>query len=544
MAATNPNAVSAPAQRPPARADETPPSDPPNRPPTPTEPALHGGRGWIQSVRRPGTLALACVAILGVSFTVHPQFDPDFWWHVLVGDRILDGNFPHTDPFTFTAAGHAFIPQEWGSEVIYALLLHVGMWAVICLMAVVTVAGLGIAIHRARVNTKSPAVLAVVGALSLAVALSTFGPRSQMFTFAFSALLLAILDRHRRAGGRAVWWCVPLFCLWGNLHGGFSIGLGIFVVVMVAEVIERRARPTRSPRPPRTRILALVLGASVAAIGVNPNGYGILLYAGGLLANPVAQANLDEWRSPSFHDPTFLPLALLIVLVVVCASKARRVPLADILLAATGLILTLYAVRSLSLLVVLTAPLLVDGLDAWATEIGLLRRRAAPLAMAFCALALAVVTAVSVVVIAQRLSDPLNNPRSAAYPVAVADAVCATPSSNVLEPYGSAGWLLFQMVRGAPRPCTYHPVFIWGDAQSVGPRIFQEYLDAVAARPDALAILDAEHVQTVWQAADDALPLLLQRTPGWRCVYGAGQQVIYTRSALAATWHADRSGCP
>ncbi|MGH7723495.1 MAG: hypothetical protein ACRENL_11830 [Candidatus Dormibacteria bacterium] len=495
-------------------------------------------------MRRPGVLALLCVAVLGVSFTVQAQFDPDFWWHVLVGDRILDGSFPRVDPFTFTATGHPFITQEWGSEVIYALLLHLGMGAVICLMAVVTVLGLGIALHRARAYTRSPAVLAAVGALALAVAVSTFGPRSQMFTFTFSALLLLILDRHRRAGGRVIWWCVPLFCVWSNLHGGFSVGLGLFLVVTVAEVIERRAGSARSPRPPRTRSLALVLAASVASIGLNPNGYSVLLYAGGLLANPVAQANLDEWRSPSFHDPTFLPLAILVALLVLAGSRARRVPLADVLLAAAGLVLTLYAVRNLSLLVVLTAPLLVDGLDAWATEIGLLRRRASALAMPFCALVLAAVTAVSGVLIAQRIADPLNDDRGAAYPVAVADAVCATPASNVLEPYGSAGWLLFEMVRGAPRPCTYHPVFIWGDVYTIGPRIFQEYLDAVAARPDALSILDAEHVQTVWQARGGALPTLLQHTPGWTCVYGALGQVIYTRSGLATAWHDDRGGCP
>jgi hypothetical protein len=220
------------------------------------------------------------------------------------------------------------------------------------------------------------------------------------------------------------------------------------------------------------------------------------------------------------------------------------VPLSDVLLAAAGVILTLYAVRNLSLLVVLTAPLLADGLDAWASELGLLRRGAASLAIPFCVLALAVATAVSGVVIAQKLTDPLNTPRSGAYPVALADAMCATPSSNVLQPYGSAGWLLFEMVRGAPRPCAYHPLFIWGDANTIGPRIFQEYLDAVAARPDALAILDAEHVQTVWQAEGDALPSLLQRTTGWTCVYGAAGQVIYTRSGLAEAWHADRSGCP
>jgi hypothetical protein len=531
--------VSAPAA---TNAAPAPHTDAPN--PAGRRPRLPAGPAWFQALRRPGVLALACVAVLGVSFTVHPQFDPDFWWHVLVGDRILNGNFPHTDPFTFTAVGHQFIPQEWGSEVLYALLLHLGMWAVIGVMAVVTVAGLGIAIGRAREYTRSPAVLAAVGALALAVAVSTFGPRSQMFTFTFSALLLAILDRHRRIGGRVVWWCVPLFCLWGNLHGGFTIGLGLVVIVLAAELVEHRLLPGRSHGAPRTRTLALVLAASVAVIGVNPNGYAMLTYAGNLLANSVAQANLAEWRSPNFHDPTFLPLALLIVLLVVCACKARRVPLADVLLAAAGVILTLFAVRNLSLVVVLTAPLLVDGLDAWATELGLFKRRSAPLAMPFCALALAVVTVVSAVVIANRLADPLNNDRSAVYPVAVASALCATPPSNVLEPYGSSGWLLFEMVRGAPRPCAFHPVFIWGDAYTMGPRLFQEDLDAVAARPDALTILDTEGVQTVWQTKGDPLPALLQRTPGWTCVLGSEGQVVYTRSTLAGAWHADRSGCP
>jgi hypothetical protein len=282
----------------------------------------------------------------------------------------------------------------------------------------------------------------------------------------------------------------------------------------------------------------------VAVIGVNPNGYAMLAYAGNLVANSAVTANLQEWQSPNFHDATFLPLALLIILLVLCASKARRVPLADMLLAAAGVILTLYAVRNLSLVAVLTAPLLVDGLDAWATDLGLHRRRSGPLALPFCALALAIATAVSGVVIARRLADPLNNDRSAVYPVAVADALCATPPSNVLEPYGSAGWLLFELVRWAPRPCAFHPLFIWGDAYTVGPQLFQQYLDAVAARADAISILDSTRVQTVWQAQGDALPALLQRTPGWTCVLGSGGQLVYTRSSLATGWHADRSACP
>src|ERR1700722_1972804 len=44
--------------------------------------------------------------------------DPDTWWHVAVGQNILDTHtFPTSDPYSFTAPGTHWIAYEWLGEV-------------------------------------------------------------------------------------------------------------------------------------------------------------------------------------------------------------------------------------------------------------------------------------------------------------------------------------------------------------------------------------------------------------------------------------------
>src|SRR3954453_23114871 len=52
--------------------------------------------------------------------------DPGTFWHVSVGDRIIDVGFFDTDPYTFTFAGKPWIPHQWLGECTMAVLNHVG----------------------------------------------------------------------------------------------------------------------------------------------------------------------------------------------------------------------------------------------------------------------------------------------------------------------------------------------------------------------------------------------------------------------------------
>src|SRR5947209_2978935 len=102
------------------------------------------------------------------------------------------------------------------------------------------------AVGRAAPDPLAPAfrTLLLVGCLVLAVvvllATCTIAPgwsvRPQVFTYTFFALLLVMLERCFRDGGRAatrVLWIAPLlFALWVNTHGGFPAGLAVLALYL------------------------------------------------------------------------------------------------------------------------------------------------------------------------------------------------------------------------------------------------------------------------------------------------------------------------
>ncbi|HEV1998466.1 MAG TPA: hypothetical protein VGR61_10100, partial [Candidatus Dormibacteraeota bacterium] len=70
---------------------------------------------WF-TVRR---MFLGAVLLAVIVPAFQPLADPDFFWHVKVGEWILGHHaIPLHDLFTATVANHPFVAHEWGSEVI------------------------------------------------------------------------------------------------------------------------------------------------------------------------------------------------------------------------------------------------------------------------------------------------------------------------------------------------------------------------------------------------------------------------------------------
>jgi len=86
----------------------------------------------------------AGILFLGLlAMTARPATDPDLWWHLRTGQWIVQtGHVPHTDPFSFTRVGHAWVAHEWLSEVVfYELWKHGGAAALIVFSALITTLG-------------------------------------------------------------------------------------------------------------------------------------------------------------------------------------------------------------------------------------------------------------------------------------------------------------------------------------------------------------------------------------------------------------------
>src|SRR5437588_8602387 len=100
-------------------------------------------RQILERLRSP-QIAFAAILVLGLlAMTARPATDPDLSWHLRTGQWIVEtGHVPHSDPFSFTRAGHAWVSHEWLSEVVfYELWKHVGAAGLIVFSAIITTAG-------------------------------------------------------------------------------------------------------------------------------------------------------------------------------------------------------------------------------------------------------------------------------------------------------------------------------------------------------------------------------------------------------------------
>jgi len=499
------------------------------------------------------TVLLLAVAILGFAAFTQPQFDPDFWWHLRVGLDILAQGVPQHNAYTFTAATHPFITQEWGAEAIYALLYRsLGMTPVILLMALVTWVGFSLGVLRANRPGLSRWILALGAVLVIVSGLQIWGPSPQMFTFGLLGVLLVWLDAYRSHPSR---WrlagLVPLFVLWGNLHGGFLIGLGVIAVFLVGEAASCWLGDANSLSRRRLVNLGVALVLAALAPMVNPNGWGLYLYPIHLLLSPVAQANLNEWQPPDFHALASAPVLALLLSTLLVAGWARHTRPADLLLALAGTVLLLYAVRDIPIFAILVLPLFADGLQGLVDHVRarrrlVSRRRRPPAPRWFVAAVLILVVVASGVRISAQLASPDNHLESSAYPVQVGRVICDGPSARVFTPYGSAGWLLYRLDHRNPagRNCQPDELFIFGEVNLMGNRVLSDYLTVVSAAPGTLSILQRYQVSLVWQGTKDPLTLLLESQPGWTCVFADRGNVLLASPGHAAAWSASRSGCP
>jgi hypothetical protein len=96
----------------------------------------------------------------------------------------------------------------------------------------------------------------------------------------------------------------------------------------------------------------------------------------------------------------------------------------------------------------------------------------------------------------------------------------------------------------AGRDCAPDRVFIFGEVDLMGPKVLTQFLTASSAAPGAMSILRRYQVSLVWQGRSEPLTLLLQKEPGWTCVFANKHSVLYASPGHASRWHAPRAECP
>lgn len=305
--------------------------------------------------------ALAYLSVLLCA--VFPYADKDWGWHYKLGELLLQtGRLPRGNPFTWTLPDYQWTNHEWLFDpILYLLTKAIGF-------AGLSVAG-GVACGLAFYLICSRYQLAfwkIAVAGWFFVRLSEVGIlegfRAQVVSNLLFALLMAILIMGRRAP-KQLWALPPLFLLWANLHGTFTLGLGVTLVFLGSDLLAKVLQGEKAIRGHLARLSPVLLTTALVTL-LNPHGGKVYLEALKHAANPYL-ARVMEWQPMAdcsyCHLYTFYAYLALLLFILWRRRSARDLPY--LALALIFAVPSLLMRRYLPIFAVVTLPLLVSYLE-------------------------------------------------------------------------------------------------------------------------------------------------------------------------------------
>lgn len=259
-------------------------------------------------------LGAFCLAF-GVLVGTQPLYDNSFLTHLATGRLILEGNFPHSDPYTFTAHGTRWVVQSWLASVVYAGADKVAGGNGIRVVVAALSALLAVLIWRLSRVGRTLGARIVAVATPLAAGAATWGSRPLLFGLVCFALTMVIVEEKRDPR-----WLIPLFWVWANCHGSFPMGLVYVVVALVGRRLDGEAVAVE------LRALKWAAAGCVLAV-LNPTGVSILTFPVELLRRQKVLAAVIEWQAPTFRSiwqRLFLLEAMAVVVLLARLSKRWR----------------------------------------------------------------------------------------------------------------------------------------------------------------------------------------------------------------------------
>ena len=483
----------------------------------------------------------ACLAVLlpVVGSLLASISTVDLAYHLRAGAILLDSRtLPSPDPFTFTAAGLAWLDQQWGAQAIFAAIYRAGGWALLAVVRAGLVGLVAWLVYRAC--RSAGAGIRVAAWLTLAgfgVGLVALGMRPQLLGMVLFAATLAILAARRAHPGLI--WAIPVLVLvWTNVHGSFFLGPAAVVIAGLEDLVGRR------PGTARTFLVALV---SFAATLVDPFGPGVWTYAAGIAADPTIRRLITEWQptSPlSFAGAMFygsiVGVALLLIVVVRKRTGASGggAPFLRLAWPTLAWLVVLAGIGAFAERGVawwsIGAPIAVAGLldlagagqhdDVAPTEPRPEPRRSLVPTVIVGAMVLVVI----VLLPTWRGGDPLYGPTGlltdAPPGITAAVEAVAGPADRIWNAQRWGSWLEFA-VPSAPVAVDSRIELIPADA-------WTDHLALSSGAPDWATILDRRGVTIVVASATEqhALIALMRASPDWRAVADDEDGTVFVRA--------------
>jgi hypothetical protein len=304
---------------------------------------------------RVAPFALLSVTVLWVaSHALRPLQDPDAWWHLRLGQDLLDDrSLSAPDWSTFATA--SWVPTQPLPEAAMALVEQGFGLAGVVWVYVASLVALVIGLYLLNRRFASPLPAVVATMLFVATAEAAMTPRPQLISYGLLALVVvAWLQTERDLRPR--WWLIPLSLFWSLSHGFWFVGVGYGVLAVLAIAL--------TSRPGRAALLRLAFVPIGSALVVLLNPAGPAVFTAPFVVHARGQF-ITEWQHASL---TSGPTLTLLVAVALCGAVWVRhrdeVTAFRVVVAVTAVFLSWYAVRTVALGGVVMAPLVASALES------------------------------------------------------------------------------------------------------------------------------------------------------------------------------------
>ena len=451
------------------------------------------------------------VVFAGVMWAPVVLRDPDTLWHIRIGEWILTHHaVPRIDTFSFTAAGLPWVAHEWLSEVLLAVAYDwLGWTGVLTLTAAAagSVIGLVALYVRARVRADIAMMLVLLAAACAGPSLLS---RPHLLALPLVTVWAIGLIAAREKGAGPPWILLPVMVVWANLHGGFLVGL----VLAGALGVEAMFDPACLWRTSLGRWGSFLLAATAAA-ALTPHGIDGLFFPFQLMSMRNLY-QIMEWKPSDFSQLNGMTVSILVGLYLGLTGRLQLPRFRTLLL--IGLVfVTMRHVRNAQLFGILGPLLIVDALGRIGDR---------PIALTFGVpdkIPVWLAGAALAVSLTIRYAMPIERVDEGTYPsTALASVPAELRGRPVFNDYGFGGALIFSGVRP----------FIDGRADLYGDAFIDEYLSVVHLKTNRLDHLLCQYsIEWTLFGPESVVPALLDRTPGWRRLYGDRIAVVHVRDS-------------
>lgn len=451
--------------------------------------------------------------------------DPDTYWHLATAKWMFEHlSIPSADPFSHTMYGAPWVAHEWLSEIFFGLSYQLAGWNGPVMLAAAAYAVTLALLCRYLLRHLEPLYAVSFTALAAFMVADHLLARPHVLAFPLMAAWTIALTKAREEERVPAWPWILLMIGWANLHGSFSLGLGLAIFFAGEAVIVAGAGKRREVAIDWGYFVFSALLASL----LTPHGVKGLMFAAHLDGMTYVLDNIGEWRSPDFHKLQPLEVGLMVGAMLIFLRGLRLPPLRAVLLlgllhlalvhgrhgAVFGLLAPIVVAHSIGeQWPQLTGSGYAGRLDRWFADLATPCR---PIAGAAVALVLAGVS------YGVGWSDRLRPAVAITPDAAVRAAQVVVPKGKVLNSYGFGGYLIFSGI----------PPAIDGRADMYGDAFVADYGRAINLKlPGRLTdLLEQRDIEWTLLTPDLPAVALLDHLPGWRRLYADEVAVVHVRT--------------